>query len=192
MTDAMAVEATLGGETCAYSTHDLATAPMTPSFETVLSHYQGEIYRYTMHLTRNRPDADDLYQETLLKAYRAFSRLDGAANHRAWLYRIATNTFLSDRRKRSREAGLDEATEQVLTAPPTDHAAGLDARDLLREVETFVAALPVKQRVALILRKHHELGYAEIAATLKCTEAAARANVHEALRKLRQSFGDRL
>ncbi len=192
MTNAMAAEAALAGATCAYSTLDPATAPAATSFEAVLARYQGEIYRYTIHLTRNRTDADDLYQETLLKAYRAFGRLDGAANHRAWLYRIATNTFLSDRRKRGREAGLDEATEQALTAAPDDHAAGLDARDLLREVESFVAALPVKQRVALILRKHHELGYAEIAATLKCSEAAARANVHEALRKLRQSFGDRL
>ena len=163
-----------------------------PSFDDVLARYQEEIYRFVTHLTRNRADADDLYQETLLKAYRAFDRLDGEANHRAWLYKIATNTFLSDRRKRGREAPLDGERAELVPAPAADHAARLDARDLLREVEAFVAALPLKQRVALVQRKYHDLSYAEIAANLRCSEQAARASVHEALRKLRDRFGDRL
>ena len=163
-----------------------------PSFDDVLTRYQGEIYRFAAHLTRNRADADDLYQETVLKAYRAFDRLDGAANHRAWLYRIATNAFLSDRRKRGREGSLDGTSAETIPAAATDHAARLDARDLLREVDAFVAALPLKQRVALVQRKYHDLSYAEIAANLRCSEEAARASVHEALRKLRDRFGDRL
>jgi RNA polymerase sigma-70 factor (ECF subfamily) len=162
-----------------------------PTFDDVLMRYQDEIYRYAAHLTSNRADADDLYQETLLKAYRAFDRLNDEANHRAWLYRIATNAFLSDRRKRAREHSLD-GSEEMIPAAGHDQAARLDARDLLREVEGFVAALPLKQRLALIQRKYHELSYAEIAANLRCSEEAARASVHEALRKLRQRFGDRL
>src|SRR5215216_3712278 len=138
------------------------------TFDDLVNRYQTEIYSYAMQLTRNRADADDLYQETLIKAYRAFDRLDGAANHRAWLYKIATNTFLSSRRKAGREGPLDETVELSLPAETTDHAAGLDARDLLQEVEGFVANLPAKQRVALILRKYHEVGYDEIAANLKC------------------------
>ena len=164
----------------------------TPTFEQVVTRFEAEIYRYAVQLTRNRTDADDLYQETLLKAYRAFGRLDGEANHRAWLYRIATNTFLSDRRKHARVDLLDDATAQAIPDAVDDHAAGLDARDLLREVAVFVEGLPPKQRVALTLRKYHELGYGEIAAALRCSEAAARASVHEALRKMRECFGDRL
>jgi len=163
-----------------------------PTFDDVLARYQHEIYRYAAHLTRNHADADDLYQETVLKAFRAFGRLNGEANHRAWLYRITTNAFLSDRRRRGREGSLDGAAAEAIPAAPTDDAARLDARDLLVEVEHFVAALPCKQRLALIGRKYHDLSYAEIAANLRCSEAAARANVHEALRKLRERFGDRL
>jgi RNA polymerase sigma-70 factor (ECF subfamily) len=162
------------------------------SFEDLVERHQSEIYRYSLQLTRNRTDADDLYQDTLIKAYRAFDRLDGSANHRAWLYKIATNTFLSAQRRSGREAPLDETVEMSIPAESVDHAASLDARDLLKEVERYVGGLPAKQRIALILRKYHEAGYDEIATSLGCSEAAARANVHEALRKLRECFGDRL
>ena len=163
-----------------------------PTFDELLVRHGDEIYRFILRMSRNRADADDLYQDTLLKAYRAFGRLDAAANHRAWLYKIATNTFLSDRRKMGRESPLDDALAQEVPAAPVDEAARLDARDLLGEVESFIAALPPKQRIALVQRKHHNLDYADIAAILRCSEAAARASVHEALRKLRDRFGDRL
>jgi RNA polymerase sigma-70 factor (ECF subfamily) len=169
-------------------------AAPTPSvtFDELVCRYQTEIYRYALHLTRNQTDADDLYQETLIKAYRAFDRIDGVANHRAWLYKIATNTFLSNRRKAGREAPLDETVEALLPAGEADQADSVDARDLLREVEAFVNALPAKQRAALIMRKYHDFDYAEIATNLKTSEGAARANVHEALRKLKDQFGDRV
>ncbi|MCC6705669.1 MAG: RNA polymerase sigma factor [Thermomicrobiales bacterium] len=163
---------------------------MIDGFETMFECFGPEIHRFSLRLTRNGADADDLYQETFLRAFRAYDRLDAEANHRAWLYRIATNTFLSGRRKLNRIEALDD--ELPIAAPSHDHAAQLDARSLLRDVETFIAELPAKQRVALTLRKYHELGYAEIAEVLHCSEAAARANVHEGLRKVRTRFGDRL
>ena len=161
-------------------------------FDELLERYQNEIFRYSMQLTRNSADADDLYQETMLKAYRAFGRLGPDSNYRAWLYRIATNTFLSQKRKDKRERPLDPMLDDHLAVTNPDQPASLDARDLLAEVEQFVQTLPEKQRVALILRKYHELDYANIAATLNSSEEAARANVYEALRKLRTCFGDRL
>ena len=159
-------------------------------FEAMFECYGSELLRYSLRLTRNSSDADDLYQETFLKAFRAFERLGADANHRAWLYRICTNTFLSSRRKLSRIEALNE--EAPLAAPSIDHAAQLDARSLLSDVERYIDQLPGKQRVALTLRKYHELDYAEIAEVLHCSEAAARANVHEGLRKVRTMFGDRL
>ena len=161
-------------------------------FDEVLARHGKEVYRYLLQLCRNRSDADDLYQETALKAFRAFGRLDAVANHRAWLYRIAGNTFLSDRRKHGRTGPLDGAAAEAIPSPASDEAARLDARDLLTQVDGLVAGLPKKQRLALIGRKYHDLSYAEIAASLNCSEDAARANVHAALRKLRDALGDRL
>jgi RNA polymerase sigma-70 factor (ECF subfamily) len=174
------------------STVELDASMRPLCFDELLERYQNEIFRYSMQLTRNSADADDLYQETMLKAYRAFGRLGPDSNYRAWLYRIATNTFLSQKRKDKRERPLDPVLDDHLAVTNPDQPASLDARDLLVEVEQFVQNLPEKQRVALILRKYHELDYANIAATLNSSEEAARANVYEALRKLRTCFGDRL
>jgi len=171
---------------------DRAAPPALPPFEEVLARFGPEVYRFLMNLARNQADADDLYQETALKACGAFGRLEPGANCRAWLYRIAGNAFLSDRRKHGRVGPLDDVAAGALEAPPGDEAARLDARDLLAEVSALVDRLPRKQRMALIARKQQDLSYAEIAALLDCSEAAARANVHEALRKLREAFGDRL
>jgi RNA polymerase sigma-70 factor (ECF subfamily) len=163
-----------------------------PSFATLIARHGDEIYRYAWQLTRNQADADDLYQETLLKAFRAVGKLDGNANYRAWLYRITSNTFISDRRKRAREHPLTDAIEQSTPATPKDHDGQLDARELLGEVQDFVETLPPKQRMALVLRKYHDMSYTEIAETLHSSEPAARANVHQALRKLRDTFAHRL
>jgi RNA polymerase sigma factor (sigma-70 family) len=163
------------------------------TFDETLARFGAEIYRFALHLTRNRTDADDLYQETALKAYRAWNRLPCDANHRAWLYRIASNTFLSDKRKTSRLRSLDaEETVESIPAASQDDDGRLDAGNLLREVEVFIESLPPKQRIALVQRKYLDIGYPEIAVTLGCSEEAARRSVHEALRKLRDRFGDRI
>jgi len=166
-----------------------------PTFEDVFAWHEAEIYRFALRLTGSQPDADDLFQETMLKAFRAFDRLQPNSNHRAWLYRIASNTFLSGRRKFDRIDSLDLLGEQLhfeVAVAEDDHAAGLDARDILGEVAVFVERLPPKQRIALVLRKFHGLGYDDVAAALGCTAGAARTNVHQALRKLREAFEDRL
>ena len=163
-----------------------------PLFTVVVERHGDEIFRFACQLAGNRTDADDLYQETLMKAFRAFDRLPSDANHRAWLYRICSNTWISDRRKHGRVSPMNDVLADTLSAPAPDQARQLDARDLLREVESFVSCLPPKQRVALVLRKHHELSYGDIAGVLNCSEAAARASVHEALTKLRGAFAHRI
>lgn len=161
-------------------------------FTSMIERFGDEIYRFACQLTGNGTDADDLYQETLLKAFRAYAKLPSDANYRAWLYRICSNTFISDRRKHGRVTPMNEVVAATLSDSAPDQARALDARDLLRDVERFVETLPPKQRVALVLRKHHEYGYADIAEVLNSSEAAARANVHEALTKLRGAFSHRM
>lgn len=163
-----------------------------PDFVATIETIGPEIYRYLVRLAGNRADADDLYGDTALNAFRAWDRLPADANHRAWLFRIATNAFLSRQRRRAREVALDPGREERIAAPDHDPAAAIDAAALLEEVAHQVALLPPKQRTALVLRKHHDWPYPDIAAHLRCSEDAARASVSQALRTLRASFGDRL
>ena len=90
------------------------------------------------------------------------------------------------------EASLVEQRGATTTARSAGQAACADGRDLQSEVAAFVAALPCKQRAALMLRLNHKLSYAEIAANLSCPAGEARATVYDALRSLREHVGDRL
>ena len=84
-----------------------------------------------------------------------------------------------------------DSGSETIPATSRDDDGRLDAGKILQEVEAFIEALPPKQRIALVQRKYLDMGYPDIAATLDSSEEAARRNVHEALRKLRERFGDK-
>ena len=152
-----------------------------PSFDKLVHHHQPPVYRFLYRLCYgHRQDAEDLCQETFLRAYRAFGRLEGEANHRAWLCRIAYNAFLNSRR-RARPTELPEE----LPAAPDDWG---DRRELVAAIATFVQTLPPKQRAAMILRHVEGCDYDEVARVLGCSGDSARANVFQAVKKVRARF----
>jgi RNA polymerase sigma factor (sigma-70 family) len=155
------------------------------SFAAVAERRRPEILAYLVRMLGNRDDAEDACQETFLRAHAAFGRLDGQANVRAWLYRIATNTAFNAVRGRARRTRPLTATDpDTLPAAP----AGAGSGDLAA-VARAVDALPPRQRAALVLRCFHDLAYAEIAASVGGTAEAARANVYQAVKKLRAALG---
>jgi RNA polymerase sigma-70 factor (ECF subfamily) len=157
------------------------------SFTLLAERRRPEILAYLVRMLGNRDDAEDACQETFLRAHAAFGRLDAGSNTRAWLYRIATNTALNLARGRARRSSrLAETDPDTLTG-----AAGIGAEERadLRAVGRAVAALPPRQRAALMLRCFQGLDYAEIAASVGGTGDAARANVYQAMRKLRAALG---
>ena len=172
------------------SRQDTSDSPYTfprvtpPTFAWLLDTFHPPIFRFLVRLCGgDRHTAEDFTQETFLKAFRAFDALGADANHRAWLYRIAYNTFLNDRRRhRHGEVELDESHA---TQRSSD-----DARELARAVLAFVQTLPTKQRAALILRRVEGREYDEVAEILGCSEESARANAYQALKKVRERFGE--
>jgi RNA polymerase sigma-70 factor (ECF subfamily) len=157
------------------------------SFSLLAERRRPEILAYLVRMLGNRDDAEDACQETFLRAHAAFGRLGDDANTRAWLYRIATNTALNLARGRARRT-----SRLVATDPDTLVGAlgtGAEERADLRAVGRAVAALPPRQRAALMLRCYQGLDYAEIAASVGGTAEAARANVYQAVRKLRAALG---
>ena len=147
-----------------------------------MQRHEREIMRFLLRTTRDHEDTLDLFQETWLRAYRAYPKLDGAAGIRPWLYRIATNLCLNrvrDRARRMRVIVDDELTE----AHPA--RAVNDGHDGVIQLKTAIGRLPRKQREALLMRKFGGLEYDEIGAALGCSNDAARADVYQAVKKIK-------
>jgi RNA polymerase sigma-70 factor (ECF subfamily) len=159
-------------------------------FEEIMQRHQREIMRYLLRLSSNREDAADLFQETWLRAYRAYPRLEPEDNVRPWLYAIASNLWRNrarDSARRTRVLIPDE--KQLPAADAKDHRSDHEnegyAAVHLREL---IVALPAKQQQALHLRYFAGLDYAEIANAIDCSEESARANVSQAMRKLKKRW----
>jgi RNA polymerase sigma-70 factor (ECF subfamily) len=159
------------------------------SFEAVVAVHHPEIHRYLVRMTRRQAEAEDLSQETFLRAYRAYPTLPEDANVRAWLFAIATNLFRnhirSERRRWTVHAAVRVTGNEAGGDGPEGETLFNEARSLIEEV---VAGLPFKQRTAFVLRKVHDLDYEVIARSLDCSAESARAHVFQALKKIRHSL----
>lgn len=146
------------------------------TFGELLERHEREIFAYALRLTGRREDADDLYQETFLAAFRAWPppRRD---HERAWLYKIATNKAI-DRERRRPTVSVDDLR---LAAPDRD---GVTLLDLAGAIE----ALPAGQRAAFVMRTVEGRPYREVALALECSEEAARTRVSEATKKVRAAL----
>jgi RNA polymerase sigma-70 factor (ECF subfamily) len=158
----------------------------SPDFETLVEAHSAEVFAYLWRLTRSEADAQDCLQEAFVRAYRAFGRLAAGSNHRAWLYKIATNVALTHLKRSQQTAARSAALDPELAGDSPLPGERLDEAQLLEAVAAAVEMLPAQQRAALILRKYQEMPYDAVAAALGCSEAAARANVYQAIKKLRK------
>jgi len=158
---------------------------LPPPFEQAIGPYERELMRFMLRMTGNRDDATELFQEMCLRAYKAYPRLTNVAEIRAWLYRIATNLGRNRARDVARRSRVIVDSSANHREPAVDD---IGARQDLSAVRTLIAALPDKQRQALTMRKFGGLGYGQIAAALGCSVEGARANVSQALRKLKAEW----
>jgi len=157
-------------------------------FEDVLRTYEREIYRFACRMTGNRADGSDVLQETFLRAFRAFRRLPPGANHRAWLYRIAARSAVSHARAAKVRRSLPLEHAAAVPDHNGDVEAAVESRRLMDALASVLRRLSPRQRIALIQRKYEGLSYAEIAATLDCSEQTARAHVYQAMTKVREGL----
>ncbi len=155
---------------------------LPPSFDEAVVRHERELMRFLLRTTRDQDDALDLYQETWLRAYRAWPKLESAAGLRPWLYRIATNLCLNRARDRMRRARVIGDEELDLAREPGNSEG---APEGALHLKTMISRLPHNQREALVMRKFGGLEYAEIAAALNCSAESARAGVYQALKKLK-------
>jgi len=153
--------------------------------EQLVGLYLHDVYEATARVLSDRELAEDAAQDAFVNALNNLHRFRGEASFRTWLLRIAVNAALSVARRqgRRREVQLDAAGE---VADGTDVERGTIDRSEAERVRGMLERLPPKQRMAVTLRVHQGLSYAEVAAVMNCTEGAARVNYHLGVKRLRE------
>jgi len=157
-----------------------------PPFQALLDEHRVDVYRYCV-ATAGRSEADDCFQETWIAALRAYPKLRRADNLRAWLLRIAHNKAMDLHRSRGRRAVPVEAVPEPATGgAPAPGEGPLPEEE--PELWEAVRGLPPKQRTAVFCRTVLGMSYEELARLLESSEDAARRNVFEGLRTLREGW----
>ena len=151
-----------------------------------------DTYSLALRLVGNPEDAQDVAQDTYLRAFRAIGRFRGEASIATWLYRITTNcaTTLIARRRRVNHDSLPDGDAVVDDCPEHDPQLRADTADLRERVIAALGALPVKLRSVIVLRDIYDLSHDAIARQLGITESAAKVRLHRARQKLRAALFD--
>ncbi|HEY7399127.1 MAG TPA: sigma-70 family RNA polymerase sigma factor [Gaiellaceae bacterium] len=143
-----------------------------PPFERFYCTYRDDVLAYLRRLLGQR--AEDAWQETFLRALRAYDRLEHGRHLRAWVFTIATRVAMDELR--------------VKPKPPIETEPVVELRrDAFRELEHLTDGLPPTERAAVVLRYGYDLPYGDIAAALGSSEDAARAAASSGVRRLRRA-----
>ena len=160
------------------------------AFDRLVERYSGKLYAVLTRFLGPVSQREDLVQETFLRVVRARERYEPTARFSTWLYRIAFNLCVNERERTrihgSLEAGEGElAWEDARVEPPV---RALEREDVQVHVQRAIAALPERQRMALILAKYEGFSQAEVARALESSEKAVKSMIHRARENLRSAL----
>lgn len=158
------------------------------AFDLLVKKYQARILALILRFVRDRHEAEDVAQETFVRAYRALANFRGDAAFYTWLYRIAINTaknHLAARSRRTPDVDIDSSeAEQLGGEDALRHADTPEGEVLAQELEAIVhkaiAGLPDELRTALMLREFDGLSYEDIAIIMRCPVGTVRSRIFRA------------
>ena len=153
------------------------------AFAELLRRHQSKVRGLLLRLAGDRALADDLAQETFLRAYRGLVGFAGRARFSTWLYRIAYNVYLNHRARVRQHASLPEGFEGGAAAPESSMSAA--RADLRRDLEAAIAGLPDRYRAVVMLHYLEDVSYPEIAEILDLPLGTVKTHLHRAKRLLR-------
>ena len=163
-----------------------------PSFALLLGKHRSSVVHFLYRMVQNAAVAEELAQEAFLRVYRSRTTYEPTAKFTTWLFRIATHLALNSLRdgKHERlEERLDAASEEAPARQISDRRPSVEAalvkESRLAEIRRAVAALPAKQRAAVLMHKYQEMDYSQIAKALHCSESAVKSLLFRAYETLR-------
>ena len=156
-------------------------------FRDLVSQYSEPLYWHIRHLVNSHDDADDLVQETFIKAWKALPTFRGESSVSTWLWKVATNEALGFLRKQKVRAALrfeplGAEVERLVTSDPW-----FDGDEAQRRLVVAVSKLPDKQRAVFCMRYFEELTYEQISAITGTSVGALKASYHFAVAKVGES-----
>jgi RNA polymerase sigma-70 factor (ECF subfamily) len=157
-------------------------------FRELIETYQKPVYQVIRRMVLIHEDADDLTQNTFIKAYKALDRFEGNSSLFTWLYRIATNeslTFLEKKKKRY-FFSLDDHQEKLESY--VDTSAPLSGDEIHAKLQKCLLKLPDKQRLVFHLKYEEDLSYEEISKITGTSVGALKASYHHAVKKIEQEL----
>lgn len=162
------------------------------SFALLLDKYRVSVTHFLYRMVQDQPVAEELAQEVFLRVYKSRETYEPTAKFTTWLYRIATHLALNWLRDGKNERGqerLDAVVEDGPVRELPDREPSVEQRMVSQvrvdEVRRAVAALPAKQRAAVLMHKYEEMEYSQIAKILSCSESAVKSLLFRAYETLR-------
>lgn len=159
-------------------------------FETITIPHLDALYNTALRLTKNESDAEDLLQETYMKAFRFFHRFEPGTHIKAWLFKILTNTFINHYRKQQRDREVLEDWDWEQLSHPETVPQDLEEQILDRFISSHVvdalAKIPVEFRMVVVLADLEEFSYKEIAEIVGCPIGTVMSRLYRGRRLLRK------
>ena len=174
-----------------------ARAGDTEAFRVLVDRYSRKIFRLAYRMTRNEQDAEDVVQETFLRAYRRLKQFESRSSFGTWIFRIALNSALDLTRKVGRyeqveqqmsglEAGAEKLSQLHTPEPPPDRL--LLSSELKHKVESVLASLSPRVRAAFVLRHYEGMPIEQIGSVLGLKGSATKNSIYRAVQKLRKEL----
>ena len=157
------------------------------AFAAIVDRYSKQIHSIAYSMTHNHADADDLSQDTFVKAYENLRKFKSGTNFRSWICRIAVNSCIDHLRRGKRFSGtsLEDQADFLPDQNPTPQE-DIESGELMENINSAVDSLPKAQRTVVILREIQGLGLKEIAEVMECSESTVRWRLHYARKKLQK------
>ena len=162
------------------------------SFGVLLEKHRSSVVHFLYRMVQNHAEAEELAQEVFLRVYRSRGTYEPAAKFTTWLFRIATHVALNALRDGKNERWQERLDDDSSDAPArqvSDRRPSVEQSMVyeakMDEIRRAIAALPAKQRAAVLMHKYEELEYSQIAKVLSCSESAVKSLLFRAYETLR-------